>query len=161
MQGHPKSPRLWEKHCDRILKKIGLIPTTHKPCLYPGYIEKDRDYLKGQVDDFAIACKEKRTATIIFDAIDFELQIPIKRHGLITLFNGPDVLQSRWYIKIYEETYLAKTLLPYFDDWLDIPSKPLPVPLGTNEKFHIELYKSTGDPDAKVQEALTKRMGFG
>ena len=161
MQGHPESPRLWEKHCDRILKKIGLIPTTHEPCLYFGYIDKDRVYFKRQVDDFAIACKAERIATLIFDAIAFELQIPIKHQGLITLFNGLDVLQSRWYIKIYAKTYLAKTLLPYFEDWLDIPSKPLPIPLGTNEKFHNELYKATGNPDTKVQAALSKRMGFG
>ena len=100
MQGHPESPRLWEKHCDRILKKIGLVPTTHEPCLYSGYIEKARVYFKCQVDDFAIACQEECIATIIFDAIDLELQIPIKRQGLITLFNGLDVLQSQWYIKI-------------------------------------------------------------
>jgi hypothetical protein len=75
------------------------------------------------VDDFAIACKEEKTATIIYDAIDFKLQIPIKRKGLLTLFNGLDVLQSRWYVKISVDTYLAKTLLlPYFNDWLDVPS---------------------------------------
>jgi hypothetical protein len=161
MQGHPESPRLWEKHCDRILRKIGLTPTTHEPCLYSGTMESERVYFKRQVDDFAIACKQERTATIIFDAIDFELQIPIKRQGLLTLFNGLDVLQSRWYIKISVQTYLSKTLAPYFKEWLDIPSKPMPVPLGTNEKFHTELYKAIGDPDVKIQAALAKRMGFG
>ena len=160
MQGHPESPRLWEKHCDRILRKIGFVPTIHEPCLYSGYIENTRDYFKRQMDDFAIACQEERIATIIFDAIDLELQIPIKRQGLVTLFNGLDVLQSRWFIKIYVETYLTKTLRPYFDDWLDIPSKPFPVPLGTNEKFHNELYKATGNTDIKAQAALSKRMGL-
>ena len=62
--------------------------------------EKARVYFKCQVDDFAIACQEECKATIIFDAIDLELQIPIERQGLITLFNGLDVLQSQWYIKI-------------------------------------------------------------
>ncbi len=38
MQGHPESPRLWEKHTDEILHKIGLIPTVHEPCLYSGII---------------------------------------------------------------------------------------------------------------------------
>eukprot|EP00804_Cyclotella_cryptica_P010142 CCRYP_018497-RA/>CCRYP_018497-RA protein AED:0.41 eAED:0.40 QI:0/0/0/1/0/0/5/0/765 len=152
MQGHPESPRLWEKHCDRILKAIGFMPTVHEPYLYSGHID---------VDDFAIACKEERIATIIYDAIDLELQIPIKRQGLLTLFNGLDVLQSRWYIKISVETYLTKTLLPYFNDWLGVPSKPLPVPLGTNEKFHAELYKAKGNPDAKVQAILAKQMHFG
>jgi hypothetical protein len=161
MKEYPESSRLWEKHCDRILQKTGLVPTIHEPCLYSGFIDKEKVYFKRQVDDFAIACKEEKTATIIYDAINFELQIPIKRQGLLTLFNGLDVLQSRWYVKISVETYLAKTLLPYFDDWLDIPSKLLPVPLGTNEKFHTELYQAKGNPDAKVQAALAKQMGFG
>ena len=38
MQGHPEAPRLWEKHADRILRTIGLTPTTHEPCLYSGVI---------------------------------------------------------------------------------------------------------------------------
>jgi hypothetical protein len=42
MQGHPESPRLWEKHADRILRKIGLFPTTHEPCLYLGIINGQR-----------------------------------------------------------------------------------------------------------------------
>jgi hypothetical protein len=157
MQGHPESPRLWEKHCDRILQRIGFIPTTHEPCLYFGYIEKNKVFFKRQVDDFAVACKEERIANLVFDSIDSELQKPIKRQGLVTLFNGLDVLQSRWYIKISVETYLTKTLLPYFKDWLDIPSKPMPVPLGTNEQFHKELYKAKGNPDVKVQANLAKQ----
>ena len=79
----------------------------------------------------------------------------------MTLFNGLDVLQSRWFIKISVETYLAKTLQPYFKQWLDFPSKALPVPLGTNENFHRELYHAKGNPDAKVQAVLSKQMGFG
>ncbi len=36
MQGHPESPHLWEKHADAILREIGLMPTTHEPCIYTG-----------------------------------------------------------------------------------------------------------------------------
>lgn len=163
MQGHQESPRLWEKHCDRILKQMDLIPTTHEPCLYYEYIENNKVYFKRQVDDFAIACKEESTSNIIFDAIDAALQMSIKRQGLITLFNGLDldVLQSRWFIRITAETYLTKTLLPYFNTWLDIPSKPMPVPLGTSKAFHKELYKAKGNPDKKVHAILAMQMGFG
>jgi hypothetical protein len=38
MQGHPESPRLWEKHADNILCNIGLTQTVHKPCLCSGHI---------------------------------------------------------------------------------------------------------------------------
>jgi hypothetical protein len=33
MQGHPESPRLWEKHADKLLREIRLTSTVHEPCL--------------------------------------------------------------------------------------------------------------------------------
>ena len=38
MQGHPEAPRLWERHIDKILRSIGLVPTVHEPCLYSGVV---------------------------------------------------------------------------------------------------------------------------
>jgi hypothetical protein len=161
MQGHPESPRLWEKHCDKILRSLQFTPTTHEPCLYSGFIAAEKVYFMRQVDDFAIACSNERIATIIYDAIDDKLQIPIKRQGLLTLYNGLDVHQSRWYIKLSVETYLTKKLAPYFAaGWLEIPSTPLPTPLGTNDTFIRKLYESKGDPDPKLQDKLAKRLGF-
>jgi hypothetical protein len=58
MQGHPESPRLWEKHVDQILRELGLTPTVHKPCLYSGTINGNRIIFKRQVDDFAIAAPD-------------------------------------------------------------------------------------------------------
>jgi hypothetical protein len=55
MQGHPESPRLWEKHIDRILRDIGLTPTIHEPCIYSGLILGERVLFMRQVDDFAIS----------------------------------------------------------------------------------------------------------
>jgi hypothetical protein len=42
MQGHPESPRLWEKHADKILRELGLVPTVHEPCLYSGVFHGKR-----------------------------------------------------------------------------------------------------------------------
>jgi hypothetical protein len=44
IQGHPESPRLWEKHIDAILRDIGLKPTTHEPCFYGGHINGQQIY---------------------------------------------------------------------------------------------------------------------
>lgn len=38
VQGHPESPRLWERHIDVILSAFGFIPMVHKPCLYSGKV---------------------------------------------------------------------------------------------------------------------------
>jgi hypothetical protein len=78
MQGHPKSPRLWEKHADLILCEIGLTPTVHEPCLYSGTFDGNRVIFKRQVDDFAIADPDARTADILLDMIDDNLLMPLK-----------------------------------------------------------------------------------
>eukprot|EP00985_Skeletonema_marinoi_P013590 scaffold6767_cov108-Skeletonema_marinoi.AAC.5 len=36
------TPRLWEKHIDKILRRIDFTPTTHEPCVYSGIIEGER-----------------------------------------------------------------------------------------------------------------------
>ena len=91
MQGHPEAPRLWEKHADRILRKCGLTPTTHEPCLYSGLVDGQRVLFKRQVDDFAVAAPSERVANILFDMIDDEITFPMKQMGLISLFNGLDI----------------------------------------------------------------------
>ncbi len=78
MQGHPESPRLWEKHADAILRELGLTPTVHEPCLYSGKIDGKRVIFKCQVDNFAIAAPDKQTADILLDMIDDKLKIPLK-----------------------------------------------------------------------------------
>jgi hypothetical protein len=78
MQGHPKSPRLWEKHADKILREIGLTPTIHEPCLYLGSINGKRVLFMRQVDSFAIAAPDAHTSDVLMDMIDDRLKIPIK-----------------------------------------------------------------------------------
>jgi hypothetical protein len=56
---------------------------TKNYCPYTNYPQElplpcNKVYFKHQVDNFAIACKEERLTNIIFCAIDFDLQMPIK-----------------------------------------------------------------------------------
>ena len=100
MQGHPESPRLWEKHADEILQDIGLTRTVHEPCLYSGIINGQRVLFMQQVDDFAIAAPDAKTSDILMDMIDDRLKIPIKRQGYLDMYNGIDIQHTRYYIKI-------------------------------------------------------------
>jgi hypothetical protein len=100
MQGHPELPRLWEKHADAIICRISLTPTTHEPCLYSGIVAGKRVVFKHQVDNFAITTADEKTADILLDLIDDKLSIPLKRQGLLDMFNGINVTQTRDYIKI-------------------------------------------------------------
>jgi len=55
IQGHPESPRLWEKLIDSILCNIKLQPTKQKPCLYMGILNGYYTLFLQKMDDFAIA----------------------------------------------------------------------------------------------------------
>ena len=63
-----------------------------------------------QVDDFAIAVPSQQTANVLFDLIDDALTFPLKRMGIVDLFNGVDVTQTRYCIKISVETYITKIM---------------------------------------------------
>jgi hypothetical protein len=76
MQGHPESPRLWEKHANAILRDLDLTPTVHEPCLYSQTINGNRIIFKCQVDNFALAVPDEKTANILLDMIDDHLTIP-------------------------------------------------------------------------------------
>jgi hypothetical protein len=161
MQGHPESPRLWEKHIDKILRgKLRFKPTIHEPCLYCGVFDGQRVIFKRQVDDFAIGAKTESIANKIFDILDSSLRMPMRRQGLIVMYNGLDIQQSRYFIKISVQTWLTKMLAPYFADWLEIPTTPFPTPLGSSESFLKRLYSTVGDPSPKIQAALEKSMGL-
>jgi hypothetical protein len=94
MEGNPESPRLWEKHADKILQEIGMTPT-HTPCLYSGTFYGKQVLFMRQVDDFAIAAPDAQTADIVMDLIDNKLStISIKQQGYLNMYNGVDILQT-------------------------------------------------------------------
>jgi hypothetical protein len=118
MQGHPESPRLLEKHADAILRELDLTSTTHKPCLYSRVIDGKRVVFMHQVDDFAIAAPNQRTADILLDMLDKKLTMPIKRQGILDMFNGINIYQTKNYIKINCHTYINKFCSKYLNLWL-------------------------------------------
>ncbi len=71
-----------------------------------------------QVDDFAIAAPDERTLDILLDKIDEKLSIPLKQQGLLDMYNGIDIVQTKDYIKIDDHSYIEKFCLKYEDTWL-------------------------------------------
>ena len=160
MQGHPESPQLWEKHADSILQDLGLTPTVHEPCLYSGIINNQRVIFKRQVDDFAIAAPDERTANILLDMIDDNLSIPIKRQGLLDMFNGIDVTQTQDYIKLDCHTYINKLSEKYLDTWLNkvTLTENRPTPLPTDPSWIKKFNAAVGPSDPKDQANLATKM---
>ena len=71
----------------------------HEPCIYytntSRFFGEDNIYLLWPIDDFAIACDHKETASQIWDAIDEFLAEPLKREdGIFVQHNGIVILQT-------------------------------------------------------------------
>lgn len=158
MQGHPEAPRLWERHIDRILRQIGLVPTVHEPCLYSGVINGKRVLLLRQVDDFATASEDASTCEAVLDMIDCHLKIPLKRLGLVTMYNGVNVEQTKHYIKLSCESYIDKISARHLDRWMRAFTVPPlnPTPLPTTSGFAKSFLAATGTVDD--QKVLEQRM---
>jgi len=161
LQGHPEAPRLWEKHIHKIIKNIEFKATHHEPCLYSITYKQEYILFLRQVDDFAIATTIASTANEIINLIDGFLRIQIKSLGILQMFNGIDVVQSRYYIKLHCGTYLYKTLKNL--DWLitnGAPHKTSPVPFSGDHNFTKSLDTTPSPQTEKEQLALSKEMGI-
>ena len=160
MQGHPESPRLWEKHADAILRDIGLTPTVHEPCLYSGVINGKCIVFMRQVNNFAIGAPDQHTADILMDLLDAQLTMPIKRQGLLDMFNGVDVTQMKYYIKIDCHTYIDKFCAKYNATWMN--KVPLlenhPTPLPSDADWLRNFSAAVGSDDPNVLTTLEKSM---
>jgi hypothetical protein len=81
--------------------------------------------------------------------------------GLVTLFNGINVLQTRDYINISEETYIECICAKYLATWVnggrDKPTTPLP----NKKEFICGFLSAVGDDDPLTQHAMAKEMGVG
>ena len=159
IQGHPESPRLWNLHIDSILSKMGYSPTTHEPCIYIKYTSTETIYLLRQVDDFAIACDHKSTATECWNEMDTHLKEPLKREsGLISRHNGIDIVQSKDSIKMHCKTYLNKIMQSKHFDMTVAKYKPLP--MESENKFILALETEIGPKDSDGQQQLEQSAGF-
>jgi hypothetical protein len=76
------------------------------------------------------------------------------------MYNGVDVLQTRYYIKLNLTTYINKIFKPYLATWMKT-AYPTPVqstPLPTDPAWLKKFNAATGDPDKMVQAKLAKSM---
>jgi Reverse transcriptase (RNA-dependent DNA polymerase) len=161
LQGHPESPRLWETHIHTILvDHLNFTPTTHEKCLYSKR-EKDGTNLQlllRQVDDFSVSAKDRQTCENIIAEIGTYLQVPLNDLGLIKKFNGVNILQTRWYIKVSCEDYITRILNDH--NWLSLKAANLPVPMRSDPAYQRQLETVTRPTDETAQNALQAQAGF-
>ena len=110
LQGHPESTCLWATMIHPILtaSNLGFKSAKHEPCLYKGKLDGTTVFMRRQVDDFTVAAPSLETANKLFHLIHQDLKQPLKLLGVLTMFNGLDVLQGNRYIKISCATCIQK-----------------------------------------------------
>ena len=161
LQGHPESPRLWSIMIDGILRNhVGIHPCRHEPCLYSGEFEGKAVLFLRQVDDFAVACEDIETANRLIDKISEKLSAPMKKLGLIELYNGVNVTQTTDYVKIHSTTYLNKILNDR--EWINdkIKTHQNPIPMREDATYLNILDNAKGPEDEDEKEKLEQEMGF-
>ena len=158
IQGHPESPRLWVILITRIITDLGFKPCKHEPCLYynPDYKGNPAYFLR-QVDDFAIGTVHESIAHEIIAKIDDHMTIKVKSLGIIDRFNGVDVEQSRYYTKIYNETYITKIIQDKV--FTDDHSQFSPLPM-SEDKDYNKLIESATPMDQKELQLCEKEFNF-
>jgi hypothetical protein len=137
------------------------MPTIHKPCLYSGVIASQHIIFKHQVNDFAIAAPDQRTADILlFDMCDKKLTMLIKCQGLLDMFNSIDVIQMHHYIKINCNTYITKFCAKCLDSWLNklhiADDRPIPLPINSTwlKKFNAAIGPYNPKEQVKLEAAM-------
>lgn len=152
IQGHPESPRLWEQHINKILIDMGFKSTTHERCIYRARYEDDEVLFLRQVDDFAVACRNPEIAKKIIAIIGAKLTVPLNQLGTIKKFNGLDIKQTKYYTKIYCESYLNKVLDAH--GWQETETAQNPLPMRSESTYQAQLETATPPTTEAEQKQL-------
>jgi hypothetical protein len=152
-------PRVWEKMIDGILRKNKLQPMTHEPCLYMGYVMGAYALFLCQVDDFAIGAQDEATANTLIMSINCDLKLPIQFMGLVSRFNGMDIQQTKFYIKITCTKYINKMVRLH--PWAtQQPLSMMPLPFESDKASLQKLLQCILPTMEDEQKQLEEKMGI-
>ena len=146
---------------DKILKaKFYLKPTTHEGCLYQGQYKGEKILFLRHVDDFAVAAEKETTAINLIKEIDSHMTIDIKDLGLLNRYNGVDITQSKYYVKISNKHYIDKLLNE--QGWLlnDNKTSNQSIPITNETTFHQCVENAIPPTNEKDIQQLQLEMGF-
>jgi hypothetical protein len=112
IQGHPEAGNTWERFICEALCSLGFHNTTHEKNMHWMNHGTSIVLLARQVDDFALGCVDDNTAQSVMTLIGkriqptSEVKIPITFQGVLTSFNGHDVIQTADCIQLSTESHL-------------------------------------------------------
>jgi hypothetical protein len=157
LQGHPEAPRQWSRHIDRILRSYSFVPTVHAPCLYRATVEGEHVLFLRQVDDFAIATNHESLYVSICNDLDSQLLVPMKRQGLLSHYNGIDIIQTRDYVTLHVGSYLRKIIANH--GWTDMHRITLPMSSDNDHIRALDLASPPTSLESQKYESLFRYRG--
>ena len=124
-----------------------------------GDIEGTRGFLLRQVDDFALSTLSIKFGNKILNMIQSHLSQPLKPLGVLTKFNGLDILQTDCYTKVHCRTYLTKILQGH--NWhIPTSSTMTTTPMHHEKKYLQQLETTTGPDTDDLRRRLQQNQGF-
>lgn len=111
-----------------------------------------------QVDDFSVSATAQQDCQDIIRQIGTHFKVPLNDLGIIRRFNGVNIQQTKWYIKISCEEYLMKILMQH--EWLQLKASNLPVPMRSDSKYQRELETAERPMTPEDQHNIQKQAGF-
>jgi hypothetical protein len=129
----------------------------HEPCLYVGTFGVQVTLIGRQVDDFKAAGIQEDKLRDLFKYLATKINI-VAEDGLMSHYNGIDIVQARDYIKINAETYIDKILKVHGWETASSTEYHLVEPIHPSAVREIE---ETAPPEMEAESlANEKNAGF-
>ena len=124
LQGHPESPRLWDKHISKILiNSLSFKLTVYKLYLYYKQDANDNiTLILRQVDNFLVSNKSSEECDCIGAMIQDFMINPLNNLGTICKFHNVNIDQTQSFNCVHCETYNNKIVK--YRNWQHEP-KPM------------------------------------
>jgi hypothetical protein len=105
LQGHPPAGSSWADKVEQLLMvQLEFTSTTHDTCLYISAYTGQDVLICRKVDDFMAAGKDESKLRSLFKFLVTNINIDAEV-GLISHYNGIEIVQDRDYIKVHVITY--------------------------------------------------------
>jgi hypothetical protein len=110
LQGHPAAGSSWADKVEGILKEyLGFTSTTHETFLYLGSYGGKEVLMGWQIDDFLAAGHDEQPLRDLFQYLATKINI-VAEIGLVSHYNGIEIVQDQDYVKIHVGKYIGKIL---------------------------------------------------
>jgi hypothetical protein len=158
LQGHPAAGSSWaDKVEDLLITQMSFTSTTHETCLYIGSYDGQDIMICRQKDNFLAAGELESPIRQLFQFLGTKINIEADI-GLVSHYNGIEIVQDQDYIKIHVGKYIGKILANHgWEQWSKAESR-LIEPLHPSAFKELEETAPLTSPAEKAE--LERSAGF-